>query len=199
MNNATDLKAMERKLYWSYHNDGFTDMALGVTFLWFGLMILTDNPGLSGIIGVWIVILALVKKQILAPRIGRVQFSPSRKKNEFLLGLAGVLLGLVAFMLFSFSGSGSTFSEMIRHYYPLILGVFLALLPVTVGFMTGLRRFYGYGALLFIVFAIEQWYPGHLGWSLFSYGALCTLSGLLLLVRFLKQHPKQEMEAGHVE
>ncbi len=104
MNTGTDLKALERKAYLSYHNDGLLDAGVGLIFLMFGIGIVFDVPWLAGVFAaLGISSYAGLKAAITMPRVGLVRFNPKRRRREkkqyrfflvfftatFLMGMAG--------------------------------------------------------------------------------------------------------------
>ena len=80
MSDKINLKALERKAYLIYHEDGLLDIGIGAVLAWIGLVALVemDFP-----FYLWYIIGASIwttaKKQITVPRIGYVEFRETRK------------------------------------------------------------------------------------------------------------------------
>ena len=80
MSDKINLKALERKAYLIYHEDGLLDIGIGAVLAWIGLVALVemDIP-----FYLWYIIGASIwttaKKQITVPRIGYVEFRETRK------------------------------------------------------------------------------------------------------------------------
>jgi len=111
MSQKMDLKAIERKAFRSYYEDGLWDLFLGLILMAMGVMAGLSKLGASGPLqyGVFIGLEALIllsfiagKKYITTPRIGHVKFGEkgkARKRNTRIVLAASVLFGVVVFVL----------------------------------------------------------------------------------------------------
>ncbi len=77
-----NLKNIERKAYLTYFQDGLWDTIIGIFLLAWGIGILTDTAGLTGI---WVIaaywIIWGFKKRLTQPRIGYVKWRRSRPRR----------------------------------------------------------------------------------------------------------------------
>lgn len=105
MHDELDLKALERSVWRSYHDDGVLDIFLGLLLLGLGVASWVSLLGLAEWVilvadVIWVVPAILVfwagKKFVTIPRIGIVEFGPKRRARRITISLvlsASVLLG----------------------------------------------------------------------------------------------------------
>ena len=79
MSEKVDLKAIERKAYLSYFEDGLWDMVVGLFILCFGIDMATGSPSSSFVLPSVMLVGWAIKKSITYPRIGYVRFAPARR------------------------------------------------------------------------------------------------------------------------
>lgn len=194
MTEHIDLKALERKAYTSYHQDGIVDIFLGLAIVIFGILlhpILIENMFylMGGFFITWFISYAIVKKSITVPRIGYVEFKPSRRyRLVFLLSFLVILnLAIFAIMAFGFTPELRAF---LNQYGLLVIAVVVGGLFVFFGCVTQIYRLCGYGAVAFLVFVITYFFVLYLSIPLIALGLVIAVTGFVLLFRFLRKYPK---------
>jgi hypothetical protein len=179
-----------------YHQDGLLDIFIGISITIFGISMVLDQFYLAGIVpAVFAPLWPSVRQAITYPRIGERYPSPMQKTKMrstltrlMGLGALGLLLGVVFAMLFIYLPPGSF--DWLREYFMLILGCMGTALFFVLGFTLGVKRLYIYGVLTLIIFTtshilnIAPWI------YMTALGCVVLLSGMVLLIRFLNEHPK---------
>ena len=190
-----DLKALERRAYLSYHEDGVLDIFIGLGALFFGLFMLTDMFWMAGVFpAIFTPVYVSAKRSITIPRIGYVKFGPQRARTPMLailgIGIALFLCFLVG--LVGFAGYDiipPAFFAWLRAYHMLVLGAIVAVALGGTALITGLRRLYAYAALTVLLFA-GGYLLGAPAWlQVLALGGLILCSGVALLIRFLRRYP----------
>ena len=195
-----NLKEIERRAYMSYHQDGLLDIFAGLYIIIFGVGILLDvlwdfsfgviMPGilLVTVLPIWFA----AKRKITMPRIGFVNFGyrGTKKLTAVLIGVmvAGVLAAL-AFTLATVQGGARQWLDLIFQHGMLIVGLGSLAVCILFGYSMGLKRLYAYG--LFAAFVLIM---GHFTGIFFAYvllalGAAVTVTGVALLIGFVKKYP----------
>ncbi len=208
MNEQLDLKSLEKKAYRSLFQDGLWDIYCGGLFSGFSMIYfsryLTTVTALI-IISIWYIVIfilfSLGKKYISIPRMGLVKFGSKRKKNKKMLFLFTIFntFILVFFLILPFTGllEGIEINILLL---PIIVGVFFIWLPLTiVGLLLDYRRLLLYSFIGGINFIINDMVDIFLNVSidLFTYGIIgiiIILYGLLLLRRFIREHPLEKLK-----
>jgi hypothetical protein len=200
MSYELDMKEIERQVYLSYSEDGLVDIAIGVVIMVWGVMLLFEPTGLIGLLGILgMGIWYLGKRFITIPRTGMIQ--PGRKIQRRLTNLAifMLILGLIAFL-------GILISRMVGSAFILdhplgILGLVLAAGVALLAYLLNASRLYFYAAILFIAFAGGEILAGTIttfdafALSVTIAGGLILLSGVIILLRFVRKYPRPAIEA----
>lgn len=195
-----DIKEIERQAYMSYHEDGLIDIAIGFVFLGWGVCLAIAPSGLIGLLGlIALAIWYLGKRFLTVPRIGIMK--PSQRMQHrlnnlvvFLIGLglaalAGVLLGIL-------DGGDSLADHSLG-----LLGLVIAFGIGVVAYLLHANRLYVYAVLLFVAFAGGEALNATVSsfdaflLSIILVGSLILLSGLVILIRFLRRYPLPVIEA----
>lgn len=200
MSYELDMKEIERKTYMSYSEDGLVDVAIGTVILLWGVLLVVEPSGLIALLGplalgIWY----LGKRFITIPRIGMIQPNQKMERKMRNLAIFLVVLGAIAF--------GGILTGRIVGYafssgYSLgILGLVLAGGISVLAYLLNAARLYVYAALIFIAFAGGEILSASItafdafAFSVILAGALILLSGLVVLVRFLRKYPLPALEA----
>ena len=198
------MKQVERRVYISYHQDGLIDLVIGSALLTLSLIIWFLPELWIFIVGCFVVFptsYAGLKKSITIPRLGYVEFSPTRQKKTQYIFLAFMVILVVFNILGIFAMFYPPLGVLIFEsvFTILIVGGLGGLIFAAVGYVSNIRRFYLYGVILFgsalftVIFPIVLVLPGlSLGFVMIFYGAT-------LLYRFVKRYPKEvngELEVG---
>jgi hypothetical protein len=198
MSTDKTLKAIDRKIFKTYFEDGLLDIFLAAFALMFAVV-----PLLSGTLGdfwssfvflpfygVVYLILRYLRRRFVTPRIGSVKWGAMRAKklrtgNIILLviNLVFLALGVVAFMLPI--GSGWMMS--------ILFGVMMLILFSAAGYMLDFNSLYVYGILLALAMPVGEWLYQNAGFSHHGYpvvfgclSGIMFLRGLSTFINFLK-------------
>jgi len=193
MDVKVNLKEIERKAYTSYHQDGLIDVFAGFIILSFGPWLMTDMawmPAVMWIVGVSAYTAA--KRAFTIPRIGFVKLAQHRAKALYYIAVMGfslsALLGAVVFMEVE-GGSLPLWLLLASEYHMPIIGLSLAASFCAVGYALRIRRMYAYALLATIMFAVGYFLYYPLQYYVILLGTLILLSGLALLVHFIRDYP----------
>jgi hypothetical protein len=199
MSYQLDMKEIERQVFLSYSEDGLVDIAIGVVIAAWGLMLIQEPTGLIGLLGLLGMGIWYIGKRIITiPRIGVIE--PNLKMERRLTNLAVflIVLGLVAFAgILLTRASGST---MIGDYSLGILGLVLAAGVALLAYLLNAARLYIYAVILFVSFAGGEILAKTVttfdafALSVIVGGGLILLSGIVVLVRFMRKYPRPQME-----
>jgi hypothetical protein len=142
-----------------------------------------------------------VKRSITAPRMHHINFTPApnARRNLMAITLAGVLtlalvmvLGLVVFWGQSTGNAPPWFLAAVawlREGATLVFGLFGATLLGVSALIFGLNRFYAYALLMVIISSAGFLLGAPLWVTVVVVGAMMSLSGTILLIRFLYTYP----------
>lgn len=187
----------EREIYLYDPQDGLGDILTGLIILSFGLGLLTEMFWLSAI---WVPLLIPVwgklKKRLHAGRLqdeGLTQATawPANTRSLKMLALGSVtfLVGLVFFTLMLGASDLVWLKSWLYTYFELVLGVIAAILLAAVGAINRASRFYLYAIQAVVLLSAGYLFKIHLGISMTTLGALITISGLVVLSRYLGEYP----------
>ncbi len=191
----TTLGELERASYRSRWRDGLLDLLSGIGVLAVGLGWTSElfwAPGFA--VPVLLVAWIGIRKRMVEPRIGRVTFSEARRGMEQRWNRAGLLLGIgflvffVAYHSLRMRGGGG-FEAWSQEWIAALPVSLLALLALGAAVLTGLTRFVGYAALLLATGGITTPLGMEPAPQILIAGAVITLVGLILFLRFLSTHP----------
>ncbi len=205
-----DLKALERKAWRSFFDDGLWDIYLGLLL---GLMgfnsllahktSLSDDQSTTIYIGLMLIIMVvfwLSKRFIVVPRIGRAKFQAKKRHKIHAVLFISVIVGLIAWwfaagMINAPSDQRDNFTAL----FPLIFALNALLVFGLIGYFTSFERLYYIGVLFALPVPIDQWlydsYGINLDYILFLIPAAIIIGvGIWYFIRFLKSYPPvQEM------
>jgi len=205
MKQQIDLKELERKVWTSFYADGLGDIFLGCLFLMFALAPLLGEMGLGDfwssavfipfLTAIYILIV-LLRKRVVVPRIGLVSFGKERKKRlmkfnilMFVVLSVSLILGFV-----SFRGSMTRpWVHSLRFTMILLIGFGIA------GYFLGFLRLYIYGILAALSIPVGEWLFYHFGVPHHGFpvtfgitaGAM-IMTGVVLFLRLLWKHPRPQ-------
>jgi len=216
MSQDLNLKAIERKAFRSFHQDGLWDIYIGGLMLVLSQMFSIPENGedeLSYIgftllgVGIVFAIFQLGKKYITTPRMGQVRFGAERQKRKITLGwIMGVYvlvtLGLFLFSLYVWNVAGSEpvtnvpvspslERVLVAALAALIVGTSMIVISYFREFMRGYYIALLMGCGFFFTLLLDKTIP------MIIAGALILVPGLVLFIHFLRQHPLPPQEAMH--
>ncbi len=195
------LAQLKRKAYLAYHQDGILDLCIGATILSIGLWRLTDIVLFGSMSWLSISIYYGLKRAITVPRFGYVVFDEAKRKTQISIGMALVILLVLATGGVLFFGRPDQLPPdlvtFIRKFHEFVMSGIGALTMLIFGLWLGIRRLAGYGFVMLLVLwtAIQTGWRGDL--TILSIGSCILLIGAFLLVRFITRYPIQPSEAGN--
>jgi hypothetical protein len=217
MSDALDLKNIEKKAFRATHQDGLWDIYIGGVVLSMSVLaystaseafpLLRFGLFLAGL-GLSYLIFWAGKKYITTPRLGQVKFGPRRQRRK--LTLVFVLTGIVLLQVIILVGTillwanpewtarlGFTGSDPDRERLlvavigALFVGPSMALISYFNDFVRG---YYIAFILSLAVFSLI-WFGQPI--YLVIAGLVIMVPGVVLFVRFLREHPLPAAEASH--
>lgn len=209
MQTPISLKSAERQAFQSTFADGLWDVFIGCFALQFAIApLLSETLGdfwSSAIFlpfwGLVYLAIWLVRKHVLAPRLGTVSFGKARRakmrKFSMVMVMANMLmliLGILAAM---------NFNKVPRFGVASLFSLFLLAGFSAAAWLLDFPRLYVYGLLLFVAPLLGEWLYANLGFSHHGYpvvfgiaAGLIILTGLVNFLRVLSNHPT--IDAGEV-
>lgn len=187
------------KQYLNYHGDGLLDIFLGLATIWFGFTIATDTGAYIAIAFIIFYSFALLAKQIItAPRLRPDEVSSQQatklQRTKILTLAFTLLIGLVFFALtylLLFSNSLPFWLEtFLGNYLTTMILFMLIAIMAYLGIVAKVGRLIGYAGLVLLAFVSYLWFPLALSVYAFVIGGIALLVGMVLLVQFLRTHPK---------
>ncbi|MFB0537099.1 MAG: hypothetical protein ACETWR_19230 [Anaerolineae bacterium] len=197
MSQNTNLKEIERKAN-QYHGDGLIDIAIGFVILLAGIAEIFDQTSLAGIwVVLWLPIMISAKKSITVPRMRYIDFTP---KAQWKVKLVIVTVVLAVAVLFTLGLVVFTKNEILppwltawlREYSRMVWPAALVGVGWLIALATGVKRLYAYAALAVIAFASGYWFNFDFPLLFTLLGAVIVLSGIVVLVRFMRKYPVLE-------
>ena len=196
MNKPIDLKAIEKRAYMKYHQDGVWDIFLGLIMLAMGLMMIEvlNITWYTVLVAVACIFMTVAKKLVTFPRIGFVKFGRERKKkkiNTIVVLSISFIFGMVMFFGMMYFGDSLRESKVLL---PLIIALWPVIVFSAMAWFLDHPRLYLYGLLFGAMFS----YPFHRSTAfVFVSGTLATLYGVWLLGSFMKNHPLPSSEEAN--
>jgi len=201
--NSSSLKEIERRAYRSTFADGIYDILFGLIFLTFAVIAVLEAYSVSRFIGYSLLFIPLIfpwlgKRYITIPRMGAVEFGEKRKKRRLVALAAAVfvlILTVPLVIMIVLQGQADTLGWK-------FIAILVAPLVVLAVYTTEFPRLYVYVALLFFGVVEAEFLLGQIGSPLnavlsFGFpGLIITAIGLVLLIKFIKTHPRGEIDYG---
>jgi hypothetical protein len=202
MSQQISLKEAERKVFRTASNDGLWDILLGCFFLMFAIA-----PFLSSSLGdfwsaaifvpfwgvVYLVIL-LIRRYVVTPRIGLVKFGPDRRAKLMKFTVLMLIINIVAFILglVMAINFGRVSGQMITFIFSLI---FLSVFTIAAYYLD-YSRLYIYGLLVGLSPLVGEWLYNHVNAAHhglpIAFGATASimiLVGFVVFIRLLRDNP----------
>lgn len=206
MTEKINLKQLERKAYLSYHQDGLVDLFVGTAMLAVSVFMLLAVflsedylffPAWSGILVCWAISYAGAKKVVTVPRLGYVEFSARQRGKLTAIWLSLVMMNVLLLVLGLLLWLDAPLSQVL---IPILVSNVLLLFGlagggifVVLGLASGIRRFHGYGAVTSVAFVLSQVFSVAIFWPTVVLGLVTTVTGAVLLVRFVRRYPKAQV------
>jgi len=216
MNQPLSLKSAERKVFQTSMSDGLWDVFIGCFVLMFAIApLLSESLGdfWSSFIflpfwGLVYLAIWLMRKYVVAPRMGTVRFSEARrlKIRRFSIVLVVVntlalVLGLL--VLFLYGRDPASGSARLSGIYPYAFGAFLLVGFSIAAYLLDCPRFFVYGLMLFIAAPVGEWLSNNYGASHHGYpivfgfvAGVMILTGVVLFIWLLIKNPLVDDQVG---
>ena len=199
-----NLKELERRAFRSTFQDGLWDIFIGFLFTQFAIAPFLSDCGLGDfwssvvlfpIYMIVLVVVMLLKKYFVAPRLGMVQFSKKRKsKLRILILMMNIILviGIIAAMFFV-----DLSNLNIQWLFPATFSLILLMGFSVTAYFLDLTRFYIYGAMnsmAVVVGELLYQFAGavHHGFPV-AFGvtsSIMIIVGGLFFAKFIRKYPK---------
>jgi hypothetical protein len=203
MTQDIDLKALERKAWISYSQDGLLEVLLGCIVLMFAVAPFLNTMGLgdfwSSLVFVpfWVVVfllIVLLRKYVVVPRIGIVKFGQTRKKKllkfnvlMFIILLFGLMLGLISMQ----NSTAPAWVHNLRFIAIVLICSSLA------AYFLDFPRLYLYGILCALSIPVGEWLYTNMGVPHHGYpvtfgitAGIMIITGVILFLRLLRKNPR---------
>ncbi len=193
---ATARTLTETDLFRSYWDDGLLDVLSGLALLVTGLGWESELGALAVIQApLWIVLWGPLRRRIVEPRAGFVEFSLARRKRSarglwwtVALGVGALVLVILAALFIREHGAPAA-SRLLSPGLPAVL---VALAAGLASLLTGARRFRAYGLVLLAGAAATVLLARGPALPLVVGGLVVAVSGALLLGRFVRDSREYE-------
>jgi hypothetical protein len=199
MRTPNDLKQLQQRVYWSYHQDGLVDILFGLGVIGFGLMLLTGNVIFNILAWFPLIFYAPIKRAVTVPRLGYVEIESKRSLRwgviSVVIGVAVLFLVLMLPIMLRNGLLPESWQALLSAYDMLIIGGLLLIPLIIVSALTGLRRLLGYAGLIILGILIGIQLGIEPGIYMIALGAIILLVGAIYLVRFLSRYPVQQLDA----
>lgn len=199
MSNSRVLESLESQAYRRTFSDGTIDLFVGISMMWIGAawIQLTDYAGFAGVLpAVFVPVLMTARKRWVENRLGHVTWAEPRRNSERrrLIGLfaVGMLMFLAAMIGFLVLDRSPESGELIAPIVPGLLAWLLAVLSVTLGYLMEAWRFALYAVALAVTGLVTALRDANPGWPLLACGAVVAVTGLTMLIRFMRSHTVPE-------
>jgi hypothetical protein len=196
LSDKIDLKAIERKTYTSYHEDGIVDLFIGLIVLTSTLYIYAEMFWLVGsFVAIYTPMYMSIKQKVTFPRLGQVTFSKkrtgkSRRSYTFLIAINVVALFFGIFFWWSFSGGvPPSWFPVFVEYFPIIIGALGAGIMAVIAKIMEIARFNNYAVATLVVIGSAQFIPIPFIVHIAVLGLIICASGYLQLERFKRKYP----------
>jgi hypothetical protein len=199
MSQVSDFKALTRRAYLAYHQDGIIDLVIGWMAFSFGVCLALKAP--FNALLAWLPLLAYIpiKNALTVPRLGYGQFEQEseqigRKRLDAILAvLLSVLILAIAGLVLAVPNEMAALGED----GILIYAAMVTLLLLIAGLLSGIRRLIAYG-LLCILLATACALASLPDTLMFiALGLVIMFVGVILLARFLHKFPPVRNKLKH--
>lgn len=211
MSETISLKEAERRAFTTRFQDGLWDVLLGCVILQLAVAPTLSEMGLGDFwssmvfllfLALVYLIIHLVRRHVVVPRLGVARFGPSRKTRLFWLNillLVVLLAGLVVSLLWMYIPDVARWMPVPP--IALVLGMIMLVSFSVAAYLLNFTRLYIYGVLATLSPIVGEWLyvqlgvPHH-GWPI-TFGitaGVMILAGLVTFIRFVRETPIPTLE-----
>lgn len=208
MSQPVSLKDAERRVFRAAYNDGLWDILLACFILMFAVApLLSASLGdfwSSAVFlpfwGLAALVIWLVRRYVLRPRVGVVKFGPARKARLLRFNILMLLVNSIALVLGIVAAL--YFNHAPRLSFPILIGAIFLFFCSLVAHFLEFTRLYLYGLLLGISPLVGEWL--YTRWQVPHHGypvafgvtaAAIFLSGMVIFIRVLRYNPRLDEAA----
>ena len=197
MSEEINLKAIERKAWTSYFDDGIWEFLFAALFLIGGVRSLTDNEWYTLLLLVPVLILPVGKKLITVPRLGHVKFGSSRKLKQakvIAILIVSVLTTLALLLLpdLGLSLPRSLVSPIVAGWIALVFGL--------IAYYTDFKRLFAYGLLYALTEVLWGQFGEPVGPIVQTISGIAILFlGIAVFARFVRRYPTPSEATRNVQ
>lgn len=190
---------MEKALYRRSFGDGWIDILTGLGLTGVGLCWISGQIALTALVpAVLIPFWAIGRRSLVHPRLETPEFREGfRKAGEIRLtgwAIFGAVVFLTELVIFVAASRQGGDAPALARDYAVALPMLLIAIGLLAGLMIGARRFLAYAAAALLIGGTGAWLqveePGLL---IAALGCVILLTGLGLLIRFVRAYP---LESG---
>jgi predicted small integral membrane protein len=144
------INTLESGLFRSYWDDGLLDLLAGLGVIGVAVFWAVDLVAIGAVVPAVLATLWVpLRRALVDPRIGLVEFSETRMNRMRGLSLGTAVLGVAMLLIVGIHvASGSRSSALVEDLAPAIPALLLGLMAAVGGWAIGLPRFLGYAAVL---------------------------------------------------
>jgi len=201
VSNELNLAGLEKRAWLRVFEDGVWDIEIGLLFVSLGATIATDWGALAPIAAAVLTPACLgLKLWITAPRIGHVRFAKRRVRRvegvTWLLAGLALLTSVLVVVAGRAAGSATPFwVDWVRHHFAAVLGAMWGGTLALAGGILRVPRFCAYGLALLVALVVSDLTGAYsIGSALMIGGSPMALVGAVLLVLFVRRHPRRPSE-----
>ena len=201
MSELVSLKKAERKVFTAATQDGLWDIFIGCFALQLAVGVflspsLGDFWAAAVFVPLWVMVLVgiwLVRKHVLAPRLGKVSYGAARKRSLRRFTALMLTVNIIALALGIWAALGSSFSgPMVGIGLGLVCLIGFSIAAYTLSY----HRLYLYGLLFGLSPVVGEWLWENCGVSHHGFpitfgitAAVMFLTGTVVFVRLLRNNP----------
>jgi hypothetical protein len=217
MNSIHDLKYLEKKAFRATHQDGLWDIYMGGVVMSMAVLAYSEAGDAFPLLRFSIFLLGLGatylvfwagKKYFTIPRLGQVKFGPQRqrRKRTQVMVLSGIVFVQVATLIgTSFLwqnpqwatrlGFGQTNPDLERLMVAVVGAMFVGPSIALIAYFNDFMRGYYIAFIVSLGVFSLIWFGEPI--YLIAAGLLIIVPGVVLFVRFLREHPRPPAEVTH--
>jgi hypothetical protein len=212
MSTKIDFKEIERQTRRFFYQDGLIEIMMGIFLLLFAAMYESSVSFGVSLIAIFLMIPAWreAKRRYVFPRIGYVNLDDEEEAQAEAKGILKFLGFFFAFMIVAVTvfvwvwGGDLGTDYFYTRFIPVVIGLVMAIGPITMGYKNGIVRWYIFATLFVLIgvgvvfLGLETFYQ-ILAIQMTACGVIPLATGLVMFLRFLKKYPVVEEEGGNGE
>jgi hypothetical protein len=217
MYNIFDLRSLEKRAFRATHQDGLWDIYMGGVVMSMAILAYNETSDAFPLLRFSLFLLGLGaaylifwagKKYVTTPRLGQVKFGPlrQRRKRILVMVMSGMVFVQVVLLIGTILlgknpqlaarlGFGQTNQDVERMVVAVIGALFVGPSIALIAYFNDFMRGYYIAFIVSLGVFSLIWFGEPI--YLISAGLLILVPGVVLLIRFLRQHPLPPTEVTH--